>query len=160
MSFMCFFETPLNVPINRLVKWVVLTSPLKKNHEICFSNFLFFLIIHTKIQTFTLSSLTIMLESRQGSRASTCSIRRFLPSIFKTQFSRSRYLHYSEKKQMATLFPDNGDKCRSVKRVFFTSIYPTLIVNPGMICYLKECTQSEADICQSNASSIVLWIQE
>jgi len=32
---MCFFEAPpSNVPINWLVKWVVLTSPLEWNYEI------------------------------------------------------------------------------------------------------------------------------
>ena len=40
-----------------------------------------------------------------------------------------------------------SDECQAVKRVFFTSIYPTLIVNLGMICYLKECTQFVAVIC-------------
>ena len=38
--------------------------------------------------------------------------------------------------------------CQAVKRVFFTSIYLTLIINLGMICYLKECTQSKAVTCQ------------
>jgi len=40
---------------------------------------------------------------------------------------------------MATLFPGNGAKMSSSKKGIFTSIYPTLIINPDMICYLKEC---------------------
>ena len=35
MFFMCYFEAPYsNVPVNRLVKWVVLTSPLEWNYKI------------------------------------------------------------------------------------------------------------------------------
>lgn len=57
---------------------------------------------------------------------------------------------------MATLFPDNNAKMSSHKKGLFHLYYLTLLVNLGTICYLKECTQFEALICQSNASSIVL----
>ena len=126
MFFMCFFKAPSsNVPINWLVKWVVLTSPLEWNHEICFSKFLiFFLVIHTEIQTFisTLSFLTILLESGWGSRAFTCSVRRFLASVFNTQFFPNMHpsdAHYSL--EMATLSLATAPKCWVIKRCLFNS---------------------------------------
>ena len=39
MFFRCFFkDPPSNVPVNWLVKWVVLTSPLEWNYKIFFKN--------------------------------------------------------------------------------------------------------------------------
>ena len=143
MFFMCFFEAPSsNVPVNRLVKWVVLTSPLAWDHVIHFLKIsIFFLIIHTKIQTSisTLGSLTVLLESGRGSRAFTCSVRRFLSSVFKIQLFPSRHSsdsHYSL--EMATLSPATAPKCGAIKRVFLTPNYLTLIVNPGTTFYFKS----------------------
>jgi len=48
-----------------------------------------------------------------------------------TTLERNKWLHSS---------PATAPKCQAIKRVFFTSIYPTLIVNLGTICYLKEFT--------------------
>ena len=102
---------------------------------------IFFLIIHTKIQTSisTLGSLTVLLESGRGSRAFTCSIRRFLPSVFKIQLFPSRHSsdsHYSL--EMATLSPTTAPKCGAIKRVFLTPNYLTLIINPGTTFYFKS----------------------
>lgn len=46
--------------------------------------------------------------------------------------------------------------CWVVKRVFLTSIYPTLIINLGTICYLKSVLSLRQSLVKSNASSIVL----
>ena len=46
--------------------------------------------------------------------------------------------------------------CRAIKRVSFTSNYLTLICQSGSVLLLQRVTQSEAIICQSNASSTVL----
>ena len=166
---MLFFEAPsLNVPVNRLMKWVVRTSPLKWNHEFFFSKFLFFsflfLIIHPEIQTSisTLSSLTVLLESGLGSRASTCSVRRFLPFVFNTQFFPNRHssdAHYSLK--VATLSPATVPKCWAIKGVFLTSNYLHINFQPRDDFLFQECTQSEAAIySRVMFCSIVLKIQK
>jgi len=147
---MCLFEAPSsNVPVNWLVKWVVLTSPLKWNHEICFSKFLFFLVIHTETQTFisTLSSLTILLESGQGSRAFTCSVRRSLPFVFNNQFSpnmHSSNAHYSL--EMATRSLATAPKCWATKGVFLTPNYLHINCQPRDDFLFQECTQPEVAI--------------
>ena len=163
---MCFFKAPSsNVPVNRLVKWVVLTSPLAWDHVIHFLKIsIFFLIIHTKIQTSisTLGSLTVLLESRRGSRDFTCSVRRFLSSVFKIQLFPSRHSsnsHYSL--EMATLSPATAPKCGAIKRVFLTPNYLHINYQPRDDFLFQECTQSEAAIySRVMFCSIVLKIQK
>ena len=150
MLFMCFFEAPSsNVPINRLVKWVVLTSPLEWNHEFCFFKIsIFFLVIHTEIQIFisTLSFLTILLERGQGSRAFTCSVCRFLPSIFNTQFFHNKQLsNIHHLLWNGNTLPDNDTKMFGAYKAFFrTPKCLTLIIDLGK----SFCFKSVHNMCK------------
>ena len=127
-----------------------------KSWDFFFNISIFFLVIHTEIQTFisTLSSLTIMLESGWGSRAFTCSVRRFLPSVFNTQFSPNRHpsnAHYSL--EMATLSPATAPKCWVIKGVFLTPNYLHINCQPREDFLFQECTQSKVAIY----SRVMLW---
>ncbi len=50
----------------------------------------------------------------------------------------------------------NGAKMLSDKRCILTPIYPTLIINPGTIFYLKSVLSLRRSLFKSNVCSIVL----
>lgn len=121
---------------------------------IFFSGF-FFLVMHSNelLNFIHTKQKKICYESGQWSRAFTCSASWFLPSVFKIQLFPSRFVHYSEKGKWLHSSPATAPKCEAIKRVSFTSNYLTLICESGNALLFQRVSQSEAIICQSNASS-------
>jgi len=128
------------------VDWPMITGPLALSGLGSgfgiFSSFLFLVIHTTQIFISTLSYLIILLESRQGSKAFTCSIRSFLPSVFNTQLFPNRHpsnAHYSL--EMATLSPATVPKCWGIKGVFLTPNYLHISYQSRQDFLFQECTQ-------------------
>ena len=149
MFFMCFFkDISSNVPVNWLVKWVVLTSPLEWNYKI-FSKKDSTSKIKKKMQAFipTLSFHSILLWSGPVNKCVPCSVHRFLPSVFNTQFFPSRKTQICiTLSKWHTLSLATTPKCWGHKRYLFNTYLSHINYRSGNDFLFQECTLFEAAI--------------